>query len=80
MKKTAYQVRHYTTYPAGGGAGIAADRLVRGLLASGVRADLCGVTPRGSADHLDAIRYGRSIHERIWRRWRKWQLQQLPAG
>ncbi|NBD37246.1 MAG: glycosyltransferase [Verrucomicrobia bacterium] len=80
MNKSSYQIRHYTTYPAGGGAGIAADRLVRGLLASGVRADLCGVKPRGSAEHLGAIRYGKSIHERVWRRWRRWQLQHLPEG
>lgn len=71
---------HYSTYPAGGGAGIAAERLVRGLRGEGLHAELLGVSPRMEAPYLGSIQYGKSLQERIWRRWRRRQLRGLPPG
>lgn len=73
-------VHHFCTYPARGGAGIAADRLVRGLIGQGIDARLVGLNPEAKADHIRGIRYRRDLLSNIRRRLRNCQLAHLPDG
>lgn len=75
-----HPIRHFCTYPARGGAGIAADRLVRGLIAAGLPAELIGMNPHMEASHIHGISYRRDPVATIWRRFRDFQLRRVKSG
>ncbi len=77
---TQYRVKHYTTYPARGGAGIAALRLVRGLCRRGHRATLIGLAGEEAVPEIRSIVYSRSPLANIRRRVRSGQISRIPDG
>ena len=81
MKVTVHSpIQHYCTYPARGGAGIAADRIVRGLIGLGMDAKLVGLNPEAEADHITGIHYRRDPLSNFHRRHRNRQLRGLRDG
>lgn len=76
----ALLLRHYCAYPAKGGAGMAADRLVRGLRREGCEATLYGLEIDEDRAHNQTIPELEGRLERLWRRWRAYQLGRIPAG
>lgn len=79
MLKTA-EVYHFCTYPTRGGAGIAADRLVRGLRNDGVQSKLVGLNPEHDSPYIEGIAYSNNILSNVRRRIRNWQLGRIPVG
>lgn len=67
---------HLCTWPAKGGAGIAAARLVSGLRQANLNGFLVGL-PVAHCDEewIKTIEYGKGIKERLWRRLRNLQLK-----
>lgn len=73
-------VRHFCSYPGKGGAGIAADRVVRGLLAEGVEAELVGIHPQPYADYVRSLDVVGGIRASLRRRWRALQIEHMKKA
>ncbi len=71
---------HYCAYPGRGGAGLAADRLVRGLRRAGCCATLYGLEVDEERPHCREVPDLEGRMDRLWRWWRAFQLERLPAG
>lgn len=73
-------VRHFCSYPGNGGAGIAADRVVRGLIAEGVEAELWGIHPVLYAPYVQGLKVRTGLRASLDRRWRAWQVKRAEDG
>jgi glycosyltransferase involved in cell wall biosynthesis len=73
------KIRHFTTYPNQGGAGIAAWRLVHGLRTRGLDADLVGIWKFGITDlpGQENFQYDRDPFHRAWRVFRRFQVDRV---
>lgn len=76
----AINVRHFCSYPGKGGAGIAADRVVRGLIGEGLKAELWGIHPKPYADYVMSLKVLDGLRASLGRRWRALQVQRGEDG
>lgn len=77
---TTLRLNHYCSYPGRGGAGLAADRLVRGLRQKGCEAKLYGLEIDEDRAHHARLPEVDSAMDRLRKHWRARQLRQIPAG
>lgn len=73
-------LHHYCAYPGLGGAGLAADRLVRGLRRVGCDTKLFGTLEHADRSYIEKIPELDQYSDRLIRRWRANQLSRLPVG
>lgn len=77
---TSKRIVHVCTFPGVGGAGIATQRLVRGLRNAGADATLVGFKGSEELPWVSRVAYSNSISEKVWRRYRKFQMRRTDLA